>query len=117
MRWLFIPIRFGVHRGKSMKVGAVHENFQRSPSAGCEDQGRLSGLACCGSADRAMGQLDAQGREILLGDLDTRPRLTPKVLFVLSLINLVDCINQVLLLPFVVLHASFFDDSPSALKV
>lgn len=49
-----------------------------------------------------MGQLDAQGREILLGDLDTRPRLTPKVLFVLSLINLVDCINQVLLLPFVV---------------
>ena len=59
-------------------------------------------MACCGSADRAMGQLDAQGREILLGDRDTRPRLTPKVLFVLSLINLVDCINQVLLLPFVV---------------
>ena len=40
-----------------------------------------------------MGELDAQGREILLGD--TRPRLTPKVLFVLSLINLVDCMNQV----------------------
>ena len=52
------------------------------------------------SAVAAMGQLDAQGREILLGP--AQPRLTPKVLFVLSLINLVDCINQVLLLPFVV---------------